>query len=73
MPPICISQSTSASGETAHGLVIGDAVFVQAAALGPRLEDGDVMAVHRQPVRAGSPAGPAPTTATVLPVAAARS
>ena len=39
--------------EIVGALVGGDAVFVEAAGLRPRLEDGDVMAVAREPVRGG--------------------
>ena len=39
------------------GLVGGDAVFVQPARLVPRIIDHDVMALHRQPVRAGEARG----------------
>ena len=39
--------------EVVGALVGGDAVFVEAAGLGPRLEDRHVMAVARKPVRGG--------------------
>jgi hypothetical protein len=44
--------------ETVRGLVGGDAVFVETARLGARLEQRDVMSEHRQPVRTGEPRRP---------------
>jgi len=44
-------------GEAAGGLVGGDAVLVQAASLGPRVEQRDVMALAGQTVGAGQAGG----------------
>ena len=43
--------------EVVRHLVGGDAVFVQAARLGPGFEDGDVMAAQRQAMGAGETSG----------------
>lgn len=40
-----------ACGESVHGLVAGDAVFVQSAGLGACVEQHDIMALGRQPMR----------------------
>jgi hypothetical protein len=59
-------------GEIVRRLVGGDAVFVEPADLRLRVEDDDVVAVHGKAMGAGEPGRPAPTTATRLPVGAAR-
>ena len=46
--------------EVVGGFVAGDAIFVQTARLGTRVEDHDVMALHRQAMRAGKPCRPRP-------------
>ena len=46
-------------GEIVRHLIGGDAVFVEAAQLVPRLEDRDVMAQHGQAMGAGEPRRPA--------------
>ncbi len=53
-------------GEIVHGLVAGDAVFVQPAGLWPGIENDHVVALHRQPVRAGKPGGPGPNNCNAL-------
>ena len=61
-------------GKIVRALVRGDAIFVQPPGLRPRLEHSHLMAIAREPVRGGEARlARRPTTATFLPVDAARS
>ncbi len=63
-------QVDLAAQDVLRQAVIGQRVAEHAAGVGPCVEDGDLVARHRQIEGRGQAGGPAPTTATVSPVGA---